>query len=368
MTRVNRKTSTAARPEVGKLGRAVQIVVVSICSVFLLEGATRTFHGFRAPLLPYRFDHGAARLPPNLNLRAAFGAHPSNQYVTDAWGARIERPVLALSRLREGVIALGDSQILGYMLNFEDTFSSLVAAHLIGNREAARLLAAPANHIENMREALEQYNASGAEAQRLLIAGVNLGNDLDEMYSEAMYWTRYHSSYLDDWMLTHSFLWMDWTLIRTQHIPTTSDPVGVNRILYMLDSPERVCLAREAVRTLEEFLDSPSVNAQQKIVVIIPADIQIDPKQFQKYRRYYGGDKEFDLWDKQMAGFAEMMNAIEEYMAAELGRHSRIVIRLSKVVGTHPAADRLFDNSSHHLTAESNRLLAQAIVDKLSAQ
>jgi hypothetical protein len=324
-----------------------------------LELSSRLLHAGKAPLLPYYFAAGgAAFLPSGMDLRASFYGLPPNRYITDDWGARIADPALAGQRPGHGLFVLGDSQMLGYMLDFEDTFASRVAQSW-GDRRMARILASPTNHPEIYRAALRRYAPHGLERQRLAVVGLNLGNDLDEMYSEALNWSRFPTPASERWLFTHSFTYMDWALFKSHALEPGDEPLGVNRILYMLKPDERIILAREAVRTLDEVIrETP---ADLVLVLIVPSDIQVDPKQFLKYRRYYHSQAEFDRWNANAGEFSSMMNVLESYLAGQIERHGHRVLRVSQLVAGN-TAEPLFDRTSHHLTARSHQIVADAIL------
>lgn len=344
--------------------RALLSVFLVAFSAGFIELASRAIHFGKSPLLPYYFERGAALLPSGMDLKASFYGLPENRYVTDAWGARISDPALASSRPGKGMFVVGDSQVLGYMLDFDDTFASKVAKAALGGPQHARILASPANHPETYSTALEEYAPQGLERQRLAVVGLNLGNDLDEMYSEALNWSRDSSPPLSRWLLTHSFLYMDWVLFKSHVLQPGEEPLGINRIFYMLAPDERVILARETVRTLDTALRK--LPADQVMVLIIPADIQLDPKEFLKYRRYYHCDDEFEPWNAAAGEVGAVMNSLETYIAGQLERKGYRVLRLSQLAaGQNSKSDPLFDKTSHHITARTHGLIANAILAEM---
>lgn len=204
------------------------------------------------PLLPYYFKEAAALLPAGSNFTVSFYGGPSTLYVTDAWSARIAEASMAGVRLTGGIFVIGDSQPLGYALDFHETFPSIVAGGLVGNRDAARILAAPSNHPATYQSMLNRYGADPLPRQRLVIASLNLGNDLDEMFMEGWYWARENSTPFNRWMALHSFVFNDLRLIRANWLVPGNSPAGVNPVCFMMAPDERVVLAREAVTCLSE--------------------------------------------------------------------------------------------------------------------
>ena len=339
---------------------SLAFLLIPVLSAGLLELASRIVHLGKAPLLPYYFDHGAALLPPAVDLWASFYGRPANRYTTDAWGARIASPRLANDRLQRGVFVVGDSQALGYMSEFEETFASRVAEAILGEPNAARILAAPANHPETYISALDHYAPAGLEHQRLAVVTLNLGNDLDEMYSEGLAWSRERTHPLSAWLLTHSFAYMDCILIRSHRVRGDDDLIGVNKILYMLEPDERIILARQAVERLLELI--ARIPADRQVVLIVPSDLQVNPAELEKYRRYYRSAERFEELQQNAAAFAGMMNAVENYIARRLESGGREVVRFSKLASKR-ASLVLFDDSSHHLTPTAHEMITRAILE-----
>jgi hypothetical protein len=326
------------------------------------EGVSRLVHWKGAPLLPYTFVRHAALLPPQLDLRASFNRLAPIRYVTDAGSARIGVPSLADRPFGRDVLAVGDSQVLGYMIEFHQGFASLVAARLCGSPDRARILAAPANHPGNYAEMLEHYGRSAPLRPRLLVVGLNLGNDLDELYGQGLSNDRQDTGRLESWLVRRSYAYMDWVLIRNHWLRTSEEPMGINPILYLLTSPERMRLARETVEELDAVLRSPRVAAEQTVIVITPSDYQVDPAQLEKYRQYYRTEAAFRKWHEGITAYAAMMNALEAFTARELASRGYTVVRLS-ILLEGERADAVFDPWSHHLTPRGHQLLASAIVD-----
>jgi hypothetical protein len=348
----------------GKVTLAIKIAVVTVLALAFLELSSRVIHAFKAPLLPYYFEDGATMLPANADLNVSFVRGVTTRYTTDAWGARIAEPAAANQRPKEGVFVLGDSQMLGYSIDFHDTLASKLALALTGDANDARILAAPASHPGTLRPSLDKYAPSKLERQRLVIVGLNLGNDLDELYDEGISVT-HENDPLNKWLLPRSYIYMDMMLVRSHWLQPGNYPIGVNPIFYMLNSQERVVLAREAVRIFDELLTNPKIEADHKLLVIIPADVQLDPAMFLKYRRYYSSEVEFDKWNRQAFALAGTMNALEEYIARQMEQKGHHVIRLSKLVTEESRPADLFDSTSHHLTAAAQARLASVILKEL---
>ena len=321
-----------------------------------IEIGSRLAHRGVAPMLPYQYAEGVAQLIPGSDLRAAFSGRPANRYVVDPGGARLAAAVDRSSPLRAGVLVVGDSQALGYMLDYEQTFAALVATAVASQAEMSRILAAPASQPDMFLQALKRYRPFLEGRQRLAIVTLNLGNDLDEMYLAGI-----SSVSTDfDWLWAHSFAYMDWVLLFSSNVRGEDDLIGVNNVIRKLSSGERVVLARAAADRLLETLNA--LDADEKIVVIVPADYQYDPAQMRKYGQYYTNKTVFG-WVLHEAGeYAATMNVLEDYIARRLADSGVKTVRFSGGALAGRDAIDLFDGASHHLTPSAHRAIAREIL------
>jgi hypothetical protein len=330
------------------------VAVVLICELL-----TRALHLNRLPSLPYLYEDGATVLPANADLTVRTRGYPPNRYVTDGGGARVADRAHAATPPRDEVLVVGDSQALGYMVEFGDTFASRVAAALVHDRAAARMLAAPASHPESFAAAIRRYGAMGLPRQRLVILTLNLGNDLDELFAEPHHFVRERPGALKRWLMSHSFVYMDALLASIRLSVSDKTPAGLNPILYLLDADERVTLARAAVDAVDRL--APMIPSRQSLILILPQDFQVDPAQFEKYRRYYASGQDFARWHAEIATFSQMLDSLEGYVSAQLERRGHRVLRVSELLRGRPAQP-LFADTSHHLTAAAHALIADAVV------
>jgi hypothetical protein len=335
-------------------------------SVGILELVARGIQLNRLPVLPYFYEGGATVLPGDADLDVWFRGYPPTRYVTDGRGARVADRARGAVRPRRELLVLGDSQALGYMLDFQETFASRVAARLTGDSGAARILAAPASTPASLVPALRRYAAGGLERQRLAVVTLNLGNDLDEMYLEARGQLREPAGATRRWLMLHSFLYMDGVLASARLASRNETAAGVNPILYLLQPAERVALARATADGLARLV--AEVPADRKLVVVVPQDVQVDPNELQKYQRYYRDAAEWSRWSARRHDVARMMNALEDFICRELAARGQRVIRLSKLAAARRTGAPLFADTSHHMTAAAHELIADAIVAALAAE
>jgi hypothetical protein len=246
------------------------------------------------------------------------------------------------------------------MLDFNDTFGAQVACILTGDSRRARILAAPTNHPGTFVSMMGRYQTAIPGRPRIFVAAVNLGNDLDE-FSEQMAGARHAQGSFAEWLRGNSFLYMDLLVLRVNAMRGETDFLGINSILFTMTADERVLLVREVSRSLVELMSI--IDAEYKVVVIIPSDYQVDAAQFDKYRRYYSDERVFAELRSSVPDYARMMNVLENYLSSRMPQGT-IVIRLSKLIEQYPDRFSLFDDSSHHINARAHRMIADAIANR----
>ena len=339
---------------------AIKTLLVGMMALLFLEGILRLLHFGSKPLVPFCVEQGSPALPPTSDFCAAFRGHPPTRYVTDRVGARIASPKLRRKPFEDGVLVVGDSQILGYGFPFEKTFASLLATDLLGDQDKARILASPGIDPENAEFVIRRYAQTHSHRHRAIICVLNIGNDLDEIYFRGQ--TEHGLTWgpVTTWLGINSYLYMDWMIVDTQYITPPKHPAGVPRISYGLHPDERVVLADAVVNQVLENREllPPS---DHYAVVLIPAEVQVSKTQFATNARYYRSHKEFERWSKRTFALATMMSALETYMAKRLKAAGVHVLIGSEIFRQAGSVDRIFGEDSHHLSPYAHRLLADAL-------
>jgi hypothetical protein len=341
--------------------RAAWGAALVAASILLLEGGVRVLHGGHAPLVPIQRIDGVTRLPPNRQFTVAFplgsglSQGVATEYITDRGGARISDPAWGDRDPVGGVVVVGDSQALGYQLDFESTFAVVAAVEQGIPPQEVRLVAAPELCTETELALAGAYGVDRMRGQRLGIVVVNLGNDLDELF----FTPEPQTEPIRNWLMPRSFLYMDWRLIlRRLQSSDAGDAPGVNWILYALEPHERVTLARAAAETVREIA-SLMAGFEQVIAVLVPSDFQVDPAELDKYAKYATSATEFAEWRRAAPVLAAQMNAVQEFIAADLEANAVATVRFTEVVRGREQG--VFDADSHHLTVDAHRWLGQAI-------
>lgn len=335
-------------------------IFIAVGLVVFLELVLRFASGFALPYIPSISDAvGMTSLPPDSSFRVRFAGRPTVAYRTDQQGARIADSGAASP---VSVLAMGDSQVLGYGLPFQETAAARVAAGLQPSGSAA-ILAAPALDIESMAS---RGCGSGVEGSvsAVLLVGLNLGNDLDEMYVAGQSRRAVATSPLRAWLGVYSYIYAYWTLRQYRSALERHPLPGVNPVLFRLTPPERVLLAREAAARATEI--ATCNRARRTLILLFPSDFQVAPDEMLKYRSYSANPEEFEKWSSHRVALAQSMNVLEDYVMKSLASNGHEVVSIRREFAQRDArAVDVFDRESHHLTAAGQRIVAEAILERL---
>src|SRR5690242_4192523 len=108
-------------------------VVWTVFIVGVLEGGSRLFHWNARPMIPFTLDgNGAPRMVADLDISVRLPGHERIRIITDSLGARVGSRAAALADRRGGILVVGDSQALGWGLDFSATLGAQLGKRLGG--------------------------------------------------------------------------------------------------------------------------------------------------------------------------------------------------------------------------------------------
>ena len=325
----------------------------------VLEAAVRLAHGGARPSLPHVLERGnIVSLPATVDMRVRLPGSETVRYVTDQAGARVAGPE-SMSVVPQVLVA-GDSQALGWGVAFEDTFAARLARRLVGDDQAARILAAPATDPDRYRYALARASRVQTAPLAALVVVLNLGNDLEEMTLGRRAYRRQRLQPAAEWLARHSFLYLDASLLLQRLRTDPEQWPGTNLVLPAFTLAERRDLADVTVEVLVAALQA-GPPARHRAVVVVPNDYQVEPEAFDKYAPYYPDRTAFDSVRRQVPEMAAEMDALQARIMAQLRARGIIVVDLRALAAAREQRQGLYSTHSHHISAEAHNLLADAL-------
>jgi len=340
----------------------LKIVSACLLVVLLIEGILRLVHAGYKPIIPYRLTNQVPHLPANSKFYSSLAGGVKGEYVTDDQGARIlNAEVRSHSRSGE-IFVVGDSQPLGWGMDFESTFASQIASAVLSDPAKARILGSPGTDVEHEAFAITKYAEQCDGRLKAAILTLNLGNDLDEMFVGRQTLGLESSNNLTFWLNMNSFLYMDINLLKSRIFSADPRPTpGINTVLYALLPDEQEVLADQAVKASMECIKHMPPS-EKVIVLVIPNDYQVDPTQIDKYRIFYKSDRDFQQWKSRIEEFVGTMNLIEGRIVAGLRAQGVSLVSFSELAKSSQSSDGIFDSYSHHLTPKGHQLVSTALI------
>lgn len=338
------------------------LLMITVIGMALVEGTLRIVQGNGRPEIPAIIDRlGAPRLQTMLDLPVRLPRYPAMQLVTDGSGARVARAAARDADRTGGILFVGDSQLLGWALPFEQTAASNMARMIGVPQDKVAILAAPAEDPEKEIGWARDYTLRRGERQRVEVVGLNLGNDLEEIYLTRVGTLFPSRSGFRAWLSRHSVAYIDLAVLYASAWGQKGEPhPEVNSAMLWLTEDERMLLAEQAAASVERLL-AALPPAERRIVAVVPQDSQVRLDQFDKYRPYY--PDEADFWAHKQAQEV----ALDRLEIVQQAIVDRLRSRGISVVVAEPALDHawgrpeLIDTRSHHLMKAGQEVLARAL-------
>ena len=344
------------------------ICLVSATAAILVEGTVRLVQGNARPMIPFVVDRlGATRLAADLDMPIQLPRYARMQLVSDDLGARVASVAAREADRTDGILFVGDSQVLGWGLPFEQTAAARLAGLVGVPLERVAILAAAAEDPERQIGWVEDYARRRPQRQRVEVVALNLGNDLDEIYLSRA-GTRFESrGGLTAWLSNHSLAFLDLALLRQAWWAEPDDPhPEVNSAMLRLDGDERNLLAGGVAASLEHLFDALPPS-DRRIVVVIPQDSQVDIREFDKYRGYYADEADFNLHKEAQEIAVERLDALQGMVGDRLKATDLNVVPLESALREAWGKADLIDTRSHHLMATGQEIAAHAIAGVMEA-
>jgi hypothetical protein len=339
-----------------------------VVAAVLVEGAARLIQWNARPMIPFVIDRlGATRLEANLEMPIRLPQYARTDLVTDDLGARVASVAARDTERTGGVLFVGDSQILGWGLPFEQTAAALLAGIIGVPLAKVAIIAAPAEDPEKEIGWAQDYARLRPQRQRVEVVTLNLGNDLEEIYLTRA-GTRFQSSGgLSAWLSHHSLAYIDLALLRGALWGEQGEQhPEVNSAMLRLDGEERSLLATGVATSLERLFDELP-PADRRIVMVTPQDSQVRIQEFDKYRRFYPDEADFRLHKAAQEIAVKRLEEIQRTVSAHLRAANLTVVLLEPALREIWGKADIIDTHSHHLMAAGQEIAARAVAAAMEA-
>lgn len=339
--------------------RTVLLVVLIVSGV---EIGARVVNDGYLPIVPYTIEGGIPTLARNSSFDVRFAGENPVHYVTDENGFRVSKRPTTEKRPRQVLVA-GDSQVLGYGFDFKETFAAIVADEMYGSIDRAAILGPPGMDPEILQYAISAHELRDREDALLVIIALNLGNDLDEIFTGGAWYRGIDQPPVQGWLIRNSAAYM--TYVQRSYAKALDKTLvpGINQIFYVTSPEERVLLARE---TADIFLSILRKIASLKVIIlIIPQDIQVFPADFEKYKNHFANIDDYSRWKDRVPVASAGLQVLEAYLASRLEDAGLDVVRASTLLPATSDPALYFSRTSHHLTPAAHRLVAKEILSRL---
>lgn len=344
---------------------ALVVAGVAVC----LELAARAIQRNSRPLIPTVLDaFGGSRLEKDLDLPVKLRNYERMQLTTDATGARVADVAASKADRSNGILFVGDSQILGWGLNFSETAAARLARRMHVPLDRVTILAAALQDPERELSWARDYTRAHPQRQRIEVVALNLGSDPDEMYMGRAPDRLPSGGSVTSWLSRHSVAYLDFDMLRLALEHRQKDQhLEVNYSMLLLNDTERAILAEGVAASLDRLVCALP-PADWRAILIIPQDSQVAASQFLKYRSHYRTDSDFALHQ------AAQQEAVRHLEALQIDIVARLRSRLSiPVVVLEPALRAalnhpdLIDVQSHNLMAAGQEVAALALAAEMGA-
>ena len=329
----------------------IKLFFILAISIFFLEILLRISDQNCYSILPIYFDNGHSTLIKNESFCVKYTGHPKSTYKTDKFGIRVNNKESQNNGFEN--LLIGDSQAMGYGINFEDHFLfKYLDNNNLGN---LKILATPHNDIKSINSFVENNNFQFDKYKKIFVM-FNLGVDLD----------RFVFGWLNNWNNSNSFIEIQlfkyfrlypylkniYKKLKKYHF--TFRP-SINPYFDYINNQEVNYLIDEIINQYSIFFDNYKIT-NYEFIVIAPA-WYIDANQINKYKSYYS-DYQFDNLKKNLPHYIKRMKNNINYFRHALDSKGLKNIIIDKII-FHD--DDLFHENNYHLNLKGHEKLSNAL-------
>ena len=262
----------------------IKFLIVIVTVILLLEALLRVSDRNCYSILPIYFDNKHSTLIKDDSFCVKYTGHPKSTYKTNKYGIRINDNN---NKIDDKNLLIGDSQAMGYGINFKDHFLyKYLKKNKYGNLE---ILAAPHNDLKSINSFVKTNNFNFIEYNKIFIM-FNLGVDLD----------RFIFGWQNNWNISNNYIeiklskflriypYVKNVYLKFKKYHFTFRP-SINPYFDYLTDQEIDYLINEIVKQYLLFVNKNRIT-NFEFIVIAPA-WYIDRNQINKYESYYSKDQ-----------------------------------------------------------------------------
>ncbi len=329
----------------------IKLFSILTISIFFLEIFLRISDQNCYSILPFYFDNGHSTLIKNESFCVKYTGHPKSTYKTDKFGIRVNNQESQNNGIEN--LLIGDSQAMGYGINFEDHF---LFKYLDNNNLGSLIiLATPHNDIKSINSFVENNNFRFDKYKKIFIM-FNLGIDLD----------RFVFGWQNNWNNSNSFIEIQFfkyfrlypylknIYLKLKKYHFTFRP-SINPYFYYITKKEENYLIDEIINQYSIFLNNNKIT-NYEFIVIAPA-WYIDNNQINKYKSYYT-DYQFDNLNKNLPYYVEKMENNINYFKQVLDSKGFKNIIIDKII-FHD--EDLFHENNYHLNLKGHEKISNIL-------
>ena len=331
--------------------RIIKFFFILAISIFFLEILLRISDQNCYSILPIYFDNGHSTLIKNESFCVKYTGHPKSIYKTDKFGIRVNNKESQNNGFEN--LLIGDSQAMGYGINFEDHFLfKYLDNNNLGN---LKILATPHNDIKSINSFVQNNNFKFDKYKKIFIM-FNLGIDLD----------RFVFGWQNNWNNSNNFIEIQFfkyfrlypylknIYLKLKKYHFTFRP-SINPYFDYITNQEANYLIDEIIKQYSIFFDNYKIT-NYEFIVIAPA-WYIDNNQINKYKSYYS-DYQFDNLKKNLPHYVERMENNINYFKQVLDRKGFKNTIIDKII-FHD--EDIFHINNYHLNLKGHEKISNVL-------
>ena len=315
----------------------MHLILIFIFSIAFLEIIIRVIDKNCYSILPFYFDENHSSMLKNEEYCVKYKGHPYAIYKTNKFGIRMNN---RNKDFESYSLLIGDSQALGYGVNFEDHFLYKYLNYQFD--EGLEILAAPHNDLKSIKSFTEQNNFYFFDYSKVYFL-INMGMDIDRyVFGWQKNWNNSNSVFelkLSKIFRIYPYIKNIYLKMKKYHF--TFRP-SINPYLDYLTDQESNYLIKSIIENYILFVKENSIN-NFEFIIIAPA-WYIDKNQIHKYKNYYNEEEFADLENNYDYYFQSMKINIQE--AKKIFKTNNINF---KIIDNIKSSKDLFLLNNYHL-------------------